>query len=388
MTPSYTATGVPLRSPTGVRWYQPFKDAADLYLGMLRGGLQDNQSTCLIRWNATKQIYEDIGQTMTDDPMPDRRVRAMCMWRGKLVVALHDSSSLYLYDNKTWRTLSVPRSGIIETMVAFKNDLYVGGGYGSAIRTIGGVTVGSVARFDGSHWHAVGSKPGTPINGPCYTLVVFDGQLYAGGYELLARRLAIDTYPYYQDVDLLVGVMRLKTDGTWEPLHIQNEIIYKLKVHRGMGGPEGALVAHKYFGSMFGTGREWQLRIWNGLVGTIWLKVSDYGKIADFESFGPNLAYIPQGSAMRNWSSGLTTYIGPNMSALGHQNEDLIGGSGFVTGDTTGHKGPWRYQPDTNTWLPIGNRSIMPGDKSLPTISHIESINRSAFTSHQDEPII
>jgi hypothetical protein len=67
-----------------------------------------------------------------------------------------------------------PFAPAARAFASFRGDLIVAG----AFQTIGGLPAGSIARWDGVQWHAMGA--GT--NGQVNTLTVFEDNLYAGGF--------------------------------------------------------------------------------------------------------------------------------------------------------------------------------------------------------------
>ena len=62
------------------------------------------------------------------------------------------------------------------------SDLYVGGNYFLA----GGIAANSIARWDGSGWHAMGPHGQTGMDSLVFALTSRDNQLYAGGYFTVA----------------------------------------------------------------------------------------------------------------------------------------------------------------------------------------------------------
>ena len=381
-------TGVPYRSPTGVRGGVVRPDYEDIYFGMYRGGTTSYQTTSIIRWNSTEQVYEDIGATLPISIANTSSVRAMCMWRGKLVVSLGVKHSLFFYDNDTWVELPYAGDGLIETMVSYDDDLYVGG----SIRSVGGVTVKRIARYDGTEWHAVGPNPGRDASGPCHSLVVFGGELYAGGFQMRLYGSPIDDPPFEELLEFNVNVMRLKSDDTWERVNrfTDTGTCYKLKVHRGIGDANGTLTRYVEFGTLFPLATAYRLQLWSGIVDSDWFSVSPSGSIVDFESYGLNLAYVyTSGGSTKSWEGGDYSTLPGSFTALGHLQEELIGGTGFgFDAGNADHRGPWRYQESSESWLPVGLRSQPPESKLLPSIRTIESVKRSSFTAHADQPVI
>lgn len=168
--PSRTPTGVPLRSPTGVRWYQSQSDVHDLYLGVWAhpGYGVNNATSAVFRWNEQTQLVEDIGQGL-----PYGDVAAMCFWRGKLVVCFKGSTQqLHLYDGHTWRPLPFPIASGINAICVYNNNLVVGGPF-----------PGRVMQYDNETWSLVGQMlgPAAGYGSGCRVLCVHLGKLVAGG---------------------------------------------------------------------------------------------------------------------------------------------------------------------------------------------------------------
>src|SRR6185295_17667776 len=63
--------------------------------------------------------------------------------------------------------------GSVDELTVFQGDLIAAGNFGA----IGGTPVGNIARWDGSAWHSLGFG----VDGPVYSLAVYEGALITGG---------------------------------------------------------------------------------------------------------------------------------------------------------------------------------------------------------------
>ncbi|MBI5635963.1 hypothetical protein HY993_03310, partial [Candidatus Micrarchaeota archaeon] len=91
--------------------------------------------------------------------------------------------------------------GVVNSLVVFDGELYAGGQFYSS----GGVALNGVARFDSvsSSWQPVGSG----FNGQVLSLVVFNGELYAGGEFSASGGVALN------------GVARFDSvSSSWQPV--------------------------------------------------------------------------------------------------------------------------------------------------------------------------
>jgi len=93
------------------------------------------------------------------------------------------------WDGKKWHDLNggvkTNMSYPVKSMVFWKNDLYVGGEFD---RVGGSVFVHHIARWDGSHWHALADSAGNGVYyGYVNALAVYRGDLYLGGTFLRLR---------------------------------------------------------------------------------------------------------------------------------------------------------------------------------------------------------
>ena len=100
-----------------------------------------------------------------------------------LSVALSVAQVCAVSDDQFWDgQFGIPgvpyEEGVVSAMLALGNDLYVGGTFTS----IGGLATTSIARWDGTNWHALGSG----IDGGVFQLVQSRGELVAAGHFLTA----------------------------------------------------------------------------------------------------------------------------------------------------------------------------------------------------------
>lgn len=73
-------------------------------------------------------------------------------------------------------------NGAVYTVAVFEGDLYVGGWFTEANMGGAAVQVRNIARWNGRDWSAVGSGAGNGVNDRVFALLALDGELYAGGW--------------------------------------------------------------------------------------------------------------------------------------------------------------------------------------------------------------
>src|SRR5690606_18786088 len=81
-------------------------------------------------------------------------------------------TSLARWDGSSWHSLGTSLNGYTSSIAAVGSDLYVGGYFTSA----GGIPAKGFARWDGSSWHSPSSET-SEID----SIIVWGGDLYAGG---------------------------------------------------------------------------------------------------------------------------------------------------------------------------------------------------------------
>ncbi|MEO8286509.1 MAG: S-layer homology domain-containing protein [Chloroflexota bacterium] len=82
-------------------------------------------------------------------------------------------NSIARWDGTRWHSLGTGVQGAVRSISISGDDLYVGGGF----TTAGGVPANNIARWDGSGWHPVGQGTDDSV----FTTVVSGTNLYAGG---------------------------------------------------------------------------------------------------------------------------------------------------------------------------------------------------------------
>ncbi|MCB9466169.1 MAG: hypothetical protein H6682_20915 [Candidatus Eisenbacteria bacterium] len=124
-------------------------------------------------------------------------VRSLCVHESSLYAggdfALTDSTDSHLarWDSsaETWVDFGAA-SDDVRDMISWDGSLYIGGDF----QTVGGLSVGRVAEFDGEAWYALGNG----LNGPVYALSNYHGELVAGGEF---TRSLLDTLNYVGHFD-------------------------------------------------------------------------------------------------------------------------------------------------------------------------------------------
>jgi hypothetical protein len=135
-------------------------------------------SRLVVEWDGVQ--WQPVGR------QPNNIVRALCQWRGSLVVGGEFStigttlpaSRIALFDGVRWSTLGAGVNGVVRAVTTYNDELYVAGDF----TTAGGVPAAGIARWDGSAWHAVGSPFTWDLNWVHITVLrVYAGELFAAG---------------------------------------------------------------------------------------------------------------------------------------------------------------------------------------------------------------
>lgn len=93
------------------------------------------------------------------------------------------SANIVAWDGISMRSLGQGFNAAVQALVVFNGDLYAGGLFNLA----GATTVNYIARFDGTSWVPVGSGGTSPgFNSYVYSLCVHNNELYAGGTFTMA----------------------------------------------------------------------------------------------------------------------------------------------------------------------------------------------------------
>lgn len=100
-------------------------------------------------------------------------------WRGRRVIGGRMTfagdamvTGLGVFDGQSWHGLST-FDGVVWDMVEHLGDLWVVGEF----RTVNGLTVNGVARYDGTQWHSLAGGPN--LSG-CYGIAVYQGRIHVG----------------------------------------------------------------------------------------------------------------------------------------------------------------------------------------------------------------
>jgi len=122
----------------------------------------------------------------------DPYVYALAWFQNTVVAAVYyygDGWSLRKYNATVdaWQPMGPSFDDSVDTLAVVNEWLYAGGRF----TTVGAVTAGRVARFDGAHWEAVGA-PGTGANDEVYALAQLGDDVVIGGAFTKVRYTLLD----------------------------------------------------------------------------------------------------------------------------------------------------------------------------------------------------
>jgi hypothetical protein len=185
------ASGVAMRDVQTGQWrglgslpvtYGGFESLTLFNGELIAGGFGDQDASDrddnILRWDGTSW-HSMGGGTSTGD------VRALCVFNGVLYAAgsftivktppLQSISHIARWNPsiEDWEPLGGQLTNSVGDMVVFGSDLVVGGSFVS----ISGVTMNSIAKYNGSTWSPMGAGFDNGVG----ALEVYNGQLYAGG---------------------------------------------------------------------------------------------------------------------------------------------------------------------------------------------------------------
>ncbi len=220
----------------------------------------------LARWNSKN--WSSIGD------FNDTAILALCMYNDTLVVGDYLSNITFL-DSAGNIINTFSADGFLNSIVTYKNELYVGGGFDE----VNGVPAVGIARYNGVNWESVDSGMQNCCgNGENWALYVWNNKLYAGG-------------SYYQAGDSLANNIASWNDTMWSPLGSGTSTGGTGKYNDGYIYSIGSYNNELYIGGQFdsagGISSKWIAR-WNGAQwDSVGLGVN--GPIYAFMSFNNNL---------------------------------------------------------------------------------------------------
>jgi hypothetical protein len=152
---------------------------------LIAGGLFTNAGgedmNYIARWDGDS--WSPLGSGVSGGIFP--LVESLIVYNGDLIVGGSfetaggsGASNIARWDGASWHPLGSGVDGGVEALAIHEGDLIAGGWFGRA----GGLTARLVARWDGQDWSALGVGFRHPVvMTKTHTLLVFDGELYAGG---------------------------------------------------------------------------------------------------------------------------------------------------------------------------------------------------------------
>ena len=249
------------------------------------------------------------------------------------------------WDGATWHALGAGLgSGIafplVSSLAVSGTDVYVGGSFA----TVGEDTVNSIARWDGTSWHALGKGVGGDDYTYVASLVMSDHNLYAGGYFVTAGGGTVNNIARW--------------DGNaWHAL--ENGLRYDVSA-LAVSGTEVYVAEHFISLTYVSLVSSWDGSTWNNLRGcglgggavALAVKGTDVFAGGGFTDVGGRIAnYIARWDG-RNWhplGKGMDGFV----YALAVSGADVYAGGAFSTagGDTVNHIARW----DGTTWHALGS---------------------------------
>ena len=302
--------------------------------------------TCLRKYDTLRRVIHMLNANQC---FCGKRIRRIFFWPTMAISLLSfvsrasagaEEATTPNDDDIYWTSLGSGLNGPAFTMLVFQNQLIVGGGFTEA----GGVSANRIALWDGSSW----SPLGTGMNDQVYALAVYNNRLVAGGLfttagEATANRLAV-------------------WDGeAWSAMGSgMDERIWTLTTWNA------GLVAAGWFTTAGGNGAN-RVAVWNG---SSWAALGTGldNWVEDALAFGGNLFvggwFSSAGGAAAN---RIASWDGSSWSALGagfvgstahiitlasFNNQLIVGGSFSAAGGTpASHVATW----DGSSWSSLGS---------------------------------
>lgn len=178
----------------------------------------------LVSWdgNASTPIANPPTGTYTD----------MTTYQGDLVVATLSSgtSRLHRYDGNSWQTFAGTLQGVIKTLAANGNDLYVGGDFSGACNTVDFVPAENIFLWDGFGCDDLGG--GVDNSGPVVgvnDMAIQGDRLYiTGRFETAGGMPANSLAMWYNGnwTPLQQGLLDGLDEGTGNALFIADDVLY------------------------------------------------------------------------------------------------------------------------------------------------------------------
>ncbi len=134
----------------------------------------------IAKWNGAS--WSAVGGGLNAGPNSNVKVIAVHNNQLYAVVSngLSSQTEIYFFNGTFWSsigTVGIPGVSMVNAMKSYNGSLYVGGMFD----VVGGVTVGNIARWNGTNWSALGTGL-TGVNPAMVTaLEVYDNKLFAGG---------------------------------------------------------------------------------------------------------------------------------------------------------------------------------------------------------------
>ena len=191
--PMGTGAGVGVYGPGAVRFIKVISD--QVYLGGFFTAANHGQpipANRVARWDTVGEQWFALGNDLGGQGA-DTNIRTSLQTPLGLVVAGDftaiggtQANSIALGDGTAWQALGSGGGngldGSPRTLAWYDGELYAAGGFITAnLNGSDEITVGYIARWDGTVWQPVGSDGGNGVNGHVNAMAVMNGALYVGG---------------------------------------------------------------------------------------------------------------------------------------------------------------------------------------------------------------
>ncbi len=151
---------------------------SDVYVGGIFKSADPNWAYHIVKWDGSS--WTALGSEMNGPVLAVAISDSNVYVGGSFTTAGGGvGNRIAKWNGSGWSALGLGMNTTVNALAVSGGDLYAGGNFTSATNVgSGAVTVNGIARWNGSNWSALGSG----MDGEVYSLAVSGGDLYAGGY--------------------------------------------------------------------------------------------------------------------------------------------------------------------------------------------------------------